>query len=297
VTRDANNNVLTGRVISWSSANTSIASVNSNSGLVTGVGVGSVQITATSEGKSGSSALTVQVPPPPPPPGSFNEPAGMTLISQRPFNSLNETAGWDTDNTMSIVQDATAPFSPTSVLRETFPAGFVAGNSNGHSGIQWSTPYRVLYIRYWNKYSPNWQGQQTFSKQTYAWVNGNYPPIFFGALGEGSNPLTPEPVLQSTVNADGFKTPNLVPSARFTRGQWDLVEIVLVGNSAGNTDGTLDWYLNGVHIGSLSGIQWTSGAARWDIFEFQPVWGGQGGPVVSADMWVQWDHVYLSGKQ
>ena len=220
----------------------------------------------------------------------------MTLISERPFNALNETASWDTDNTLSIVQDATAPMSPSSVLRHTFPAGFAAGESNGHAGIQWSPSYRVLYIKYWTKYSANFQGQQTFSKQIYAWVNGSYPPIFFGALGEGSNPLTPEPVLQRMIVGDGFKSPNLVPGARFTRGQWDLVEIVLVGNSAGTANGSVDWYLNGVHIGSISGLQFASGAANWNIFEFNPVWGGLGGPNVTNDMYIQWDHVYLSGK-
>src|SRR4029077_20896701 len=54
VTRDANNNVLTGRVIVWTSTNTAVATVNSSSGLVTAVAVGSAQITATSEGKAGS---------------------------------------------------------------------------------------------------------------------------------------------------------------------------------------------------------------------------------------------------
>ena len=296
VTRDANNNVLTGRVVTWLSTNTSVASVNSSTGMGTAVGAGTTQIRATSEGQSGSSTFDVQAAPPPPPPGSSNEPSGMTLISERPFNALNETASWDTDNTLSIVQDATAPMSPSSVLRHTFPAGFAAGESNGHAGIQWSPSYRVLYIKYWTKYSANFQGQQTFSKQIYAWVNGSYPPIFFGALGEGSNPLTPEPVLQRMIVGDGFKSPNLVPGARFTRGQWDLVEIVLVGNSAGTANGSVDWYLNGVHIGSISGLQFASGAANWNIFEFNPVWGGLGGPNVTNDMYIQWDHVYLSGK-
>src|SRR2546423_12685786 len=52
-TRDANNNVLTGRAITWSSSNTGVATVSS-SGLVTAIAVGSVQIIATCEGKSGS---------------------------------------------------------------------------------------------------------------------------------------------------------------------------------------------------------------------------------------------------
>src|SRR5690242_7117836 len=56
--KDANGNILTGRVVTWSSNNTSVANVNS-SGLVTGVAAGGpVTITATSEGKSGTSAIT-----------------------------------------------------------------------------------------------------------------------------------------------------------------------------------------------------------------------------------------------
>src|SRR6185436_976170 len=66
VTRDANNNVLTGRSVSWSSANSSIASVNSASGLVTAVAAGTVQISATSEGKVASSSITVSPPAPVP---------------------------------------------------------------------------------------------------------------------------------------------------------------------------------------------------------------------------------------
>jgi uncharacterized protein YjdB len=60
---DAAGNVLTGRVVQWSSGNTARATVNS-SGLVTATSStnnkGTVTITATSEGKSGSAIVTVQ---------------------------------------------------------------------------------------------------------------------------------------------------------------------------------------------------------------------------------------------
>jgi uncharacterized protein YjdB len=65
--RDASGNVLTGRAVSWTSSNTSAATV-SGSGLVTGVAAGSATVSATSEGKSGSSNVTITEPPPPPPP-------------------------------------------------------------------------------------------------------------------------------------------------------------------------------------------------------------------------------------
>ena len=64
--KDANNNTLTGRAIAWTTSNASVATVNSSSGLVTGVAVGSATITATSEGKTGTSAVTVVAGPPVP---------------------------------------------------------------------------------------------------------------------------------------------------------------------------------------------------------------------------------------
>ena len=59
---DADGNTLTGRVVEWSSSNTSVATVTST-GLVRGVGEGSATITARSEGKSGTATITVTRPP------------------------------------------------------------------------------------------------------------------------------------------------------------------------------------------------------------------------------------------
>lgn len=58
---DANGASLSGRSISWSSSNTSIATI-ATSGLVTGVAQGSVTISGTSEGKVGFATLAVVSP-------------------------------------------------------------------------------------------------------------------------------------------------------------------------------------------------------------------------------------------
>ena len=61
-TRDANGQVLTGRSVTWASANPDLATVSAT-GLVTGRAIGTVTVTATSEGQSGSSSITItQVP-------------------------------------------------------------------------------------------------------------------------------------------------------------------------------------------------------------------------------------------
>jgi len=81
--RDAGGNALTGRVVTWGSSNTAVATVN-GSGLVTGVAAGSATITATSEGQSGSAAVSVTPVPVPVAsvsvsPASANVTAGQTV--------------------------------------------------------------------------------------------------------------------------------------------------------------------------------------------------------------------------
>src|SRR6266480_3581983 len=56
--KDVNGLPLSGRTLTWTSSNTSVATV-SNAGLVSAVTPGSATITATSEGKSGTSSIMV----------------------------------------------------------------------------------------------------------------------------------------------------------------------------------------------------------------------------------------------
>jgi len=58
---DAQGNVLTGRVVTWSTDAAGVATVNGD-GLVTAVAGGTANITATSEGKSAATAMTVTIP-------------------------------------------------------------------------------------------------------------------------------------------------------------------------------------------------------------------------------------------
>lgn len=57
-TRSANGTVLTGRTVTWSSSNATVATVAN--GVVTGIATGSATITAASEGRSATATVTVQ---------------------------------------------------------------------------------------------------------------------------------------------------------------------------------------------------------------------------------------------
>ena len=105
--KDANGNPLSGRVITWASDNTSVATVDGN-GLVTAVAVGSATITATSEGKSGTSAVTVTTVPVAsvtvsPSPASVQQGATVQLTATPKDANGNPLSGrvvtWSSNNT------------------------------------------------------------------------------------------------------------------------------------------------------------------------------------------------------
>src|SRR5439155_1043958 len=135
--KDANGNPLTGRVVTWASSATAIATVNV-SGLVTGVTAGSATITATSEGQSGTAAVTVSVVPVAsvtvsPAPASV--PVGQTVqLTATPRDaSGNPLSGrpvsWGSSNT------AVATVSGSGVVTGvTAGAATITATSEGQSG-------------------------------------------------------------------------------------------------------------------------------------------------------------------
>jgi hypothetical protein len=227
----------------------------------------------------------------------------MTLIASRGFDAINEMGWHDTDaGSFSIVEDPTAPISPGAVARMTYPAGFTAGNA---PGLAWKYigGYRTLYVRFAAKLSSNWYGQLSgFCKFFYVWsTSPNVEGFFFASWGAGTNPLVPFAMLQGLPSSPGNPArtanfaPNLDPSARIIRGKWQVYEFVLTGNSANVADGAVDWYVDGVHVGSIRNLAWTATATRFTEFDFRPVWGGVGG-AVPATQTMDWDNVYISGK-
>src|SRR6058998_2908299 len=135
--KDANGAPLSGRTVTWSSSNTSVAAV-SNSGLVSGVTPGSATITATSEGKSGTSSVTVtnvpvatvDVSPP-----SASVPAGQTVqLTATPKDAngaplSGRTVTWSSSNT------SIAAVSTSGLVSGVTPGSVtISATSEGKSG-------------------------------------------------------------------------------------------------------------------------------------------------------------------
>ncbi len=105
-TQDANGGTLTGRVVSWSSDNSLVATVSS-AGVVTGIAAGAANISASSEGKTGSAPLTVNPSPIASVTVALASPTavGSTTQATATFKDVDgnvvtgRVTGWSSDNT------------------------------------------------------------------------------------------------------------------------------------------------------------------------------------------------------
>ena len=143
VLRDAGGNVLTGRIVTWTSSAPPVATVTSTGGI-TAVGVGTASITATSEGQSGSALLTVTAPPV----------ANVGVIVTSPL-AIGQTAQGSAvvrDGAGNVLTGRTIVWSSSdSSIATVSPGGLVTAFALGRAtitatseGSSGSTPVRVL---------------------------------------------------------------------------------------------------------------------------------------------------------
>lgn len=239
-----------------------------------------------------------------PPVGAWleHEPAGMTLLRDRAFTTHAE-ANWDTGVGLTIENDVLALQSPPAVIRATYPPGHPAGNEpvNGASGTQHAL-HKNVFIAFAFRLSPNWVGNGSGTNKLFyeRVLNPDKPVFFLSAEGGGDDPLRPYARLQDIVTypgGSGNLAPNLVPLAEIVRGQRHKLSVYLQGNSPGNADGAVDWWLDGVKVGAVGGIQWTPLQSEFNIFELRPIWGGANvDPPIVEEQWLEVDHVTVSGK-
>jgi hypothetical protein len=295
VLRDATGTILAGRVVTWASANTGVATVSS-SGVVTGVAAGQVNVTATSEGVTGQAAVTVTAAPPP---GTSwpNEPAGFRLVTDQPWNAL-ASLGWEHLNRTSssqIVQDTSAPFSPAGVLEDLYPAGFPGGSD---PAVDWVTfgGTQEIYVGFWFKHSPNFESHPVGNKVAFIWSFGSVARDFI----IGVNP--PSQGWPLVLVSEGFGVPGdeqahgffpNMSSGQALPGVWHRAEVYVRNSSPlGTANGVVRWWLDGQLVGSYTNVIMPAGTA-WNQFELTPTWGGMGSTKTRSD-YIRYDHAWVS---
>jgi hypothetical protein len=296
---DADKQPMANRTITWTSNNPDIVSILP-AGFFTAVSPGTASVTATVDGVSAQTTITV-VPQSGPVVPWPHEPTGSVMLTERTFSVFGEKGWYDQPNAVNYftVEDPTAPVSPPTVGQMRFPAGF---SSNGSSpavaemGLGGSAT--TVYTSFWIKLSTNWSGHSSgVNKILHYWIGGSNH-VVAEAFGSGSDPLKPIIAFQGIANMGGAATlpPNLVPTMRIVRGKWQRWELVLKTNSAGTPNGSVEWWIDGVRVGSYQNIQVIPGAGGWEGVQWNPTWGGVGGPNVPAEQFMWMDHIYVSGR-
>lgn len=104
ITQDSAHGVLAGRVVRWSSQNSGVATIDSISGLLTGITQGTSVITATSEGVNGTTPATVN-------PAPVNSVVLSPAVTQLHVGQTSQLTATVTDVNGQPVSGATVTFS------------------------------------------------------------------------------------------------------------------------------------------------------------------------------------------
>ena len=234
--------------------------------------------------------------------GPDHEPAGFTKLTEHFFNTVKNTdsAGtgeWSGSGGFSITQDPTAPRSPPNVAQFTYPAGFQAGSAPGHIEFDVPAGLAQLYISFYMKLSPNFEGQSSeTNKVLFAWIL-NHPAVFLSNQGAGrSEPLVPTVRYQGAFDSRAYFRQNVGTEQAMTRGKWRKWELLLVANAPGQSNGIIRFWIDGQKVGDYADVKFRDTAETWQYVYLQPIWGGVGGAVTSTQyLWV--DHLYVSGHE
>jgi len=203
----------------------------------------------------------------------------------------------------SVVQDATAPRSPSAVTRMTYPAGFAGGSGPLELNFG-AANAKALYVGAWVRWSPNYQNHPTgVNKILHVWTCGINRVVLM-ARGNSLVPIIGLQQLAAPYTAGGATSTSvhLLPNQGFspvmTRGAWSHLELYVVANTPGVADGTATLWADGVRVGHYIGIMYCGASvsrSTWDTLKHNPTWGGIGGTVTNT-MWLDLDHLKVTGK-
>jgi hypothetical protein len=296
---DEYGNQISGVSFTWSSSDGAVASVDS-SGLATGLAAGSVTISATADGISGSASLTVETATT----GSGdwpNEPAGLTLLSDRPVGDVEDDNWIHVSEKITTETDSTAPFSPPYVKQFHYLEGDTSPTPGG--GITTYNPADKLeevFLGFWVKLLYPWDEHSS----------GVSPKLVFfrdNGTGGGGDPLVvirkPTGEIRGVLQNGGAPPNRLLTEnvgvSNVPVGEWHKIEIYAVTNSDPSgvvKDGEFHMWVDGVKTTEYTDVWWSDAATPgWDLISFQPLWGGQG-DTLQHDNFLRIDHFYISGR-
>ena len=293
---DANQNPVASPAMSWSSSNTSIASVSN--GRVTGVATGSAFIRATSGNGRDSIQVTVANSAPPPATSLDNECAspGQGWIWCDDFAQNRTSSYFEYDNASGrFVRESGAGVNGTPGMRATFAAGQSNAGSLkvafGRTPGSYFDPvdagtqnFREIYWRVYVRNAPDWTGGGGDKlSRAVVLANSNWAEAAIGHVwsgGTGGNHLVIDPAsgtdtsgnLRTTQYNDfanlrwlGSRTSTSAVFSGADIGQWHCVETRMRLNDAGQSNGTFQLWIDGELEADRTGLNWLGSYSAYGI--------------------------------
>ena len=237
-----------------------------------------------------------------PPTNCANQPAGLTIIRNTPFDAIPGD-NWfynypDFNPGAGITTDASAPRSPANVSMQRFPAGLVGGNGGGYGSV-WTNlggPHEVTYYCFYFKTDANFEQHPVLTKIAWFQVPGNN--IFLALKGSGSFNISLNwqwPDGDADNSHLGFVGSGFIDGSRsFARDQWVQVEVAYKPSTTRTSrDGYYCSWLNGAQSACTNQLNtpdsYANGRLKTWYASNLTVWGGTGS-TKTRDSFLYFDH-------
>lgn len=232
---------------------------------------------------------------------SPNEPAGFTRISERGFAQARED-GWRhrEGRNFEILQDPDTPGSDHSFARAHYPGGMRGGSGPVMETRELGGVYRAVYVSMWVRFSENWFGHPSGSNKIFHfWIAGQNK-VVVKAQGNGNRPMGVKINLQGVNERPVARTLSANAGGsdgRVIRGRWQRIEVLVRANIPGQSNGSVEWWVDGSKVGSYANVNYVKMAQEnlWTTVSWNPTWGGVGS-VLPSPQSMDMDHVYVSGQ-
>jgi hypothetical protein len=209
-----------------------------------------------------------------------NEPAGFTTYNDQPWNALTGN-GWNylrrtSSQDASIVTDATAPFSPSNVLRIVYTTDMAPDSEPSVHWISLPSP-KEIYTGWWVKLSPNWiPNPAGGGKMTFLFTlpgGGQVYTNFYHPSTDGSVQGPPYRVGANTEWAPyGQKIwyPN-VATNWINNGEWHRIEFYYRWETTPGVsgDGIIRWWVDGILNGDHRNVHYPA-VGGFEEFQHAP---------------------------
>ena len=223
-----------------------------------------------------------------------HEPAGWTVVNDYDMGGVN-AGGWTNVYEFSLshgylkgVTDTTAPGSGPAVWQFAYPIGYVGGSAPATEYYDIPGRPPALYVGFWWKPSDPWQGHAGgVNKIMFINLGPTRRPtgnLTIQLWGTGSGPFATRMVGENFEDVAYWE--NVGSTKPLALGVWHRIEILM-----NSPVGALRWWVDGVLIGSYTGVPYpTSGFGQ---LQFSPTWGGNGDTKIEND-YFWFDHVRVS---